>query len=477
MLIYCFEDDCVEKLAPIVHARPAYAIGCAGFRLIDWLDKLRRDHGSTSLVGEVRDYLSAIQTADYGVDAAPESFLSPETADSNRPDVLLVNARLIPSVSNLRVLEDLIRSDQYSVVISPSDDHETDVEPGTESKRDSSGSVLAAWMPAAEVGKALRRSASSKPSSIDSAKTPLKGSPSATRSNDKKMPVPPSVYRILCRHAASTGARSSAQLSEFHWPHDVVSAHMKCMNDSIEYRIAAGNYSQLQDGVFVGQNVSIGDYESIHTDGGAIVLDDNVKVGPFCFLEGPLYAGANTRVIEHSSIKDGVALGHTTKIGGEVEASVIEPYTNKQHHGFLGHSYLGSWINLGAGTCNSDLKNTYGKINIEYGNDKIATGMQFLGCIMGDYSKSAINTGIFTGKVIGVCSMMYGFVTGNVPSYVNYARLFGQTSLLPPEVMVNTQARMFARRKVKQRQADIDLIHAMYHRTEVERQMSDQLGF
>lgn len=174
--------------------------------------------------------------------------------------------------------------------------------------------------------------------------------------------------------------------------------------------------------------------------------------------------------------EDGVSLGHTTKIGGEVEASVIEPFTNKQHHGFLGHSYLDSWINLGAGTCNSDLKNTYGKINIQYGEEKVATGMQFLGCIMGDYSKSAINTGIFTGKVIGVCSMMYGFVTGNVPSYVNYARLFGQTSLLPPEVMVSTQGRMFARRKTKQRQADIDLIHDMYHRTELERQQSDQLG-
>jgi len=89
---------------------------------------------------------------------------------------------------------------------------------------------------------------------------------------------------------------------------------------------------------------------------------------------------------------------------------------------------------------------------------------------MGDYSKTAINTGIFTGKVIGVCSMLYGFVTGNVPSYVNYARLFGQTSLLPAEVMVNTQQRMFARRKVEQRECDKQLIVDMYQRTEPERE-------
>ena len=77
--------------------------------------------------------------------------------------------------------------------------------------------------------------------------------------------------------------------------------------------------------------------------------------------------------------------------------------------------------------------------------------MQFVGCIMGDYSKSAINTGIFTGKTIGVCSMLYGFVTTNVPSFVNYARLFGQVTELPPDVMIATQRRMFARRKVTQR--------------------------
>jgi glucose-1-phosphate thymidylyltransferase len=168
-----------------------------------------------------------------------------------------------------------------------------------------------------------------------------------------------------------------------------------------------------------------------------------------------------------------VTLAHTTKIGGEVEASIVEPFTNKQHHGFLGHSYLGSWINLGAGTCNSDLKNTYGTVNMEYSLGKAATQMQFLGCIMGDYSKTAINTGIFTGKVIGVCSMMYGFVTSNVPSFVNYARLFGQVASLPPEVMVSTQQRMFARRDVAQRGCDIQLIYDMHRITQSER---DRLG-
>ena len=115
---------------------------------------------------------------------------------------------------------------------------------------------------------------------------------------------------------------------------------------------------------------------------------------------------------------------------------------------------------------------------MEYPHGKSATGMQFLGCVMGDYSKTAINTGIFTGKVIGVCSMMYGFVTSNVPSFVNYARLFGQMTTLPPEVMIATQQRMFSRRKVEQRPCDMQLLHDMYRLTQGERdRFGEVLGF
>lgn len=436
MQILCFEDSRVEQLCPIVHARPAYAISCASFRLIDWLQTISREVPGSVITGAIRSYLCPIQAADYGLASPPDEMPAGD-------DVLLVNARLVPSVQTHSVLKQLAASGQTTTIVA-------DAESGAVLDGDG-GELLAAFVSAADLASAIHSS----------------DCDAETETNLLRK-----LTAIAMRHVDP-----SLSLRAFTWPHDVVAAHMKAMNDSVAYRIEHGEYTQREDGVFVRSGVQIGQYGSIHTSGGPIVLEDNVKVGPFCFLEGPLHAGHDTRVIEHSAIKDGVSLGHTVKIGGEVEASVIEPFTNKQHHGFLGHSYLGSWINLGAGTCNSDLKNTYGKINIEYGDRKIATGMQFLGCIMGDYSKSAINTGIFTGKVIGVCSMLYGFVTSNVPSYVNYARLFGQTSLLPPDVMINTQARMFARRKVEQRQCDMDLILAMYERTENERDSAEQLGF
>jgi UDP-N-acetylglucosamine diphosphorylase / glucose-1-phosphate thymidylyltransferase / UDP-N-acetylgalactosamine diphosphorylase / glucosamine-1-phosphate N-acetyltransferase / galactosamine-1-phosphate N-acetyltransferase len=265
-------------------------------------------------------------------------------------------------------------------------------------------------------------------------------------------------------------SRADSPAVLFDYPHDVLRHHLTSFSDNLSAVITQDGYRQTADGVFLAPGATLGSYVTTDTSNGPIVLEAAASVGPYCYLRGPVHLGPGTRVLENSVLKDGVSTGHTVKIGGEVEASIIEPYTNKQHHGFLGHSYLGSWINLGAGTCNSDLKNTYGTVNMEYRGKKTNTGMQFVGAIIGDYAKTAINTGVFTGKTIGVCSMVYGFVTTNVPSFVNYARLFGQVTEAPVEIMVSTQRRMFARRGVEQRPCDIQLLHDMYTLTTHERQ-------
>ena len=463
MQIVCFEDELVPQLHPITHARAAYEITCASHRLVDWL---RRLSGDVSV--SVRSYLSEIQSLDQK--------LHPPTTGVLRDDALLVNARLVPTV-------DLLQSLKRLCVAGPSC-----------AVRDEDGSVLVARIAAGEVDAAMVNQ-TTEPQSTGSQSTGSQSTGSqstgsqSTESADGFSPFRKTrgknssellemtgdkIVNALVGHAKTLPVLEADNLEAFHWPHEVVAWHMKEMPAAMNFRLDQGGYTETDDGVFVGKDVSIGKYAVVDTSDGPILLDDNVKVGPFCMLSGPVYAGQGTKVIEHAALKDGVALGHTVKIGGEVEASVIEPYTNKQHHGFLGHSYLGSWINLGAGTCNSDLKNTYGKINIEYNGRKVSSGMQFMGCIVGDYSKTAINTSIFTGKVIGVCSMLYGFATTNVPSFMNYARLFGQQSLLPADVMVNTQQRMFARRKVEQRPCDTQLIHDMYQLTTDERELSEQ---
>ena len=267
----------------------------------------------------------------------------------------------------------------------------------------------------------------------------------------------------------SLPAADDVSLQLLRHPHDVVRENLRQLPASLEDRLRRGEYRQPQPGVHLAGDVKVGEHVVFDPADGPIVIETGASIGPHSYLSGPALIGRNARLIEHAAIKDGCCIGHTVKIGGEVEASVIEPYSNKQHYGFLGHSYLGSWINLGAGTCNSDLKNTYGEINMEYGGGKVATGMQFMGSVIGDYAKSAINTGIFTGKTIGVCSMVYGFVTTNVPSFVNYARLFGQINELPVEVMIATQQRMFQRRGVEQRECDRQLIRDMFQLTADER--------
>ena len=253
------------------------------------------------------------------------------------------------------------------------------------------------------------------------------------------------------------------------YPFDLVRHHQRIFRGGLEDLLARRSLREVAAGVFVGEDVSLSERAVVHADDGPVVLDDGVRVFDFAYLTGPLYVGPKSRIIERSSVKEETCIGHTCKIGGEVEASVIEPYTNKQHHGFLGHSYVGSWVNMGAGTSNSDLKNTYGPVRMTVNGERMDTGMQFMGCVVGEYSKTAINTSIFTGKIVGAVSMLYGFITANVPSFCNYARSLGEMTAVSVETAVETQRRMFLRRDVTQTADDVELMQAMYQRTRHER--------
>jgi UDP-N-acetylglucosamine diphosphorylase/glucosamine-1-phosphate N-acetyltransferase len=243
---------------------------------------------------------------------------------------------------------------------------------------------------------------------------------------------------------------------------------------NLAFRIGRDGFREVRSGVFAADGVTIADTAVFHVKAGPVVLDREAVVGDFSYFEGPVYVGPRARTIERASLKGFVCVGAVCKIGGEIEASVIEPYTNKQHHGFLGHAWIGSWVNLGAGTSNSDLKNTYGEVHLDFPHRRVDTGMQFLGCIVGDFAKSAINTSIFTGKVIGVASMLYGFVGSSVPSFCNYARSFGQITECPLEQALLIQKRMFARRGIEQAPEDVEVLRAVFDMTRGERLLSDE---
>jgi len=152
---------------------------------------------------------------------------------------------------------------------------------------------------------------------------------------------------------------------------------------------------------------------------GPIHISFNATVGPHVTIEGPAYIGPGAVVKPHAHIYGGTSIGPFCKVGGEIDASIMCGYSNKQHDGFLGHSYLGSWINVGAGTANSDLKNTYGPVHMRIGRDEINTAERFLGAVVGDHTKIGINQIIPTGATIGFAATVFtsSVLPNCVPSF------------------------------------------------------------
>ena len=147
---------------------------------------------------------------------------------------------------------------------------------------------------------------------------------------------------------------------------------------------------------------------------GAVVLEEGVEVRHGTRLEGPLYAGPFTRLL--GGFIRGSVFGPRCVVRGEIGSSVFTGYANKAHDGYVGHSVLGHWVNLGAGTTTSNLKNTYGEIRLSVGSSIIETGRANLGTLIGDHAKTAIGTMLPTGAVIGAGASVFGM--SQVPKYI-----------------------------------------------------------
>lgn len=139
---------------------------------------------------------------------------------------------------------------------------------------------------------------------------------------------------------------------------------------------------------------------------GPIWLDDGVEVRAYTRLAGPAYVGRRSTLL--GGPIEAVSVGPVCKVRGELAESVCLGYTNKQHDGHLGHAYLGRWVNLGAETTNSDLKNNYGTIRIWTPDGDTDTGSIKLGCLLGDHVKTGIGLLLNTGTVVGAGSNLFG---------------------------------------------------------------------
>ncbi len=160
--------------------------------------------------------------------------------------------------------------------------------------------------------------------------------------------------------------------------------------------------------VFIGKKTVIHPYVVIDASTGPVIIEDNVMVQPHVYIQGPVWINSKTIIKSGARIYGGTSIGYNCRAAGEISSSIIHSYTNKAHGGFLGHSYLGQWINIGADTNNSNLKNNYGPILVVINGKSVESGRQFFGMVMGDHSKTGINTMINTGTIIGVACNIFG---------------------------------------------------------------------
>jgi UDP-N-acetylglucosamine diphosphorylase/glucosamine-1-phosphate N-acetyltransferase len=206
------------------------------------------------------------------------------------------------------------------------------------------------------------------------------------------------------------------------------------------------------------------------TTRGPITVEGNAVVTAFSRIEGPCHIGAGTHVLG-AKIRPGTTLGPCCRIGGEIECSIVQGFTNKYHEGFLGHSYVGAWVNLGAGSQVSDLRNDYGEVMVPIGGVATATGESKVGGLIGDHAKIGIGSLLNTGTIIGAFGQALPagrLLPKYVPPFCSTAfdRIVEQTEL---DSLLTTSATVMARRGRALTPAHENLYRTMFAATAPER--------
>ncbi|HMQ30139.1 MAG TPA: putative sugar nucleotidyl transferase [Chloroflexaceae bacterium] len=197
---------------------------------------------------------------------------------------------------------------------------------------------------------------------------------------------------------------------------------------------------------------------------GPVLIEAGAHIEPFSFIQGPCYIGAGT-LIASARIRAETAIGPVCRVGGEVEASIIQGYSNKHHDGFLGHSWLGEWVNIGAMTTNSDLKNNYGSVRVSLeGLGQLDSGVLKLGMFLADHVKLGIGLHLNGGTIIGTGSNVFGIhsVPKNVPHFTWGGDVFREYRI---DSMIGVARTVMGRRKRELEPAYAELLRTAFELT------------
>lgn len=231
------------------------------------------------------------------------------------------------------------------------------------------------------------------------------------------------------------------------WPWDLISGLKNVLQHQLKLKNKVPKEVKVigKNPIFVDESSNIRQGTILDASGGSIYIGPESVIGPSSII-GPAYVGELTQLKPYSTINNSY-IGNNCRIGGEIDSSIILDYTNKSHFGYLGHSYVGEWVNIGANTTTSDLKMTYGTVSMKIGDEKKDTGITKLGSFFGDMSKTSIGTSIYCGMRIGISTHLYGNIANDVPSYVIYGQGIGsENAEMDVSSAIKFQKRMMSRR-------------------------------
>lgn len=223
--------------------------------------------------------------------------------------------------------------------------------------------------------------------------------------------------------------------------------------------------------IFIGEESQIDAFVVLDARKGPIYIDRKVTILSHTRIEGPCYIGEGSQILG-GAIREGNSFGPVNRIAGEVEKSIILGYTNKYHHGFLGHSYVGEWVNLGALTTNSDLKNNYSSIRVMLNEEMVNTGLSKVGVFLADHVKTGIGTLLNSGTIVGYSTNIFGggmpkekfipsFYWGGKDGWVKYQL----------EKAIQTAEITVMRRQVKAGDNLKELFHKIFELTKKEKEV------
>jgi UDP-N-acetylglucosamine diphosphorylase/glucosamine-1-phosphate N-acetyltransferase len=413
MNICIFEDEKYRKLLPLVYFRPVYELRC-GINLLK--DKIIRSFSNPNVILHARDYLTDVLKRDY-----PNYYVNELPPNANQ--VLFVNGRVLADPH----FADKFKYNGKDIAYVKGDD------------------IVAFWASGENLEKFKNKFG-----------TPLTKS---DFENYEKVEI-------------------SAKLINYPW--DIINNNGEQI--VIDFNILTDGKARREGKIYEG--VHLLNEHFIHIEEGAkikpgVVLDaengsiyigKNVKILPNAVIEGPAYVGDGSLIKVSAKIYENTSIGPVCKVGGEVEATIIHAFSNKQHEGFIGHSYLGTWVNIGADTNNSDLKNDYGNVKVYVDGELIDSGSMFVGLIMGDHSKSGINLMFNTGTVVGVSCNIYG--SGLPPKFVpSFSWGGAQDGFVTYRIdkAIEVARRVMARRNVQLTEIDEKLFRKIFELTEEER--------